>query len=255
MSQQDMMETDQLICVDHADRIIEGVDLTKRKGHEFGKDSPRGVLHRAFSLFLFDEQNRMLLTKRASEKITFPNVWTNACCSHPLHGMTPDEVDKDGSYPNFPGIQHAVRRKVRHELGMALPADLHTQFISRFHYWAADCITYGEEAPWGEHEVDYILFCKSEDPLAMTLNPDEVSDAKYVSIDEFQTMRKDPELLWSPWFLGIMDRGGLDWWADLERSLMGEHTHETIHFFDPPTEHAAAYNEEHHDRLTGVISK
>jgi isopentenyl-diphosphate delta-isomerase len=50
----------------------------------------KGLLHRAFSVFLFDSQNRLLLQQRASEKITFPDMWTNTCCSHPLN--TPDEL-------------------------------------------------------------------------------------------------------------------------------------------------------------------
>lgn len=41
----------------------------------------RGLLHRAFSVFLFDSNNRLLLQQRASEKITFPDLWTNTCCS------------------------------------------------------------------------------------------------------------------------------------------------------------------------------
>lgn len=50
----------------------------------------QGLLHRAFSVFLFDSQNRLLLQQRASEKITFPDMWTNTCCSHPLN--TPSEL-------------------------------------------------------------------------------------------------------------------------------------------------------------------
>jgi isopentenyl-diphosphate delta-isomerase type 1 len=45
----------------------------------------KGLLHRAFSVFLFDSQNRLLLQQRATEKITFPDMWTNTCCSHPLN--------------------------------------------------------------------------------------------------------------------------------------------------------------------------
>ena len=51
------------------------------------------MLHRAFSVFLFDDRNKLLLQQRASSKITFPSLWTNTCCSHPLYGQTPSEVD------------------------------------------------------------------------------------------------------------------------------------------------------------------
>ena len=44
-----------------------------------------GTYHRAFSVLLFDSSGRLLLQRRASHKITFPDVWANSCCSHPLH--------------------------------------------------------------------------------------------------------------------------------------------------------------------------
>ena len=50
----------------------------------------KGALHRAFSVFLFNNEGKLLLQKRASEKITFPDCWTNTCCSHPL--TRPDEI-------------------------------------------------------------------------------------------------------------------------------------------------------------------
>ena len=256
MDQEDMMETDMLIAVDPNDILIPGTTLSKRGGHTFNADTPRAILHRAFSFFLFDEQGRMLLTKRAASKITFPSVWTNTCCSHPLYGMTPNEVDVvPDAYPDFPGIKHAAIRKAKHELGIDPKYIDHNkiQFISRFHYWAADSITYGQDTPWGEHEVDYILFLQTKEPVPVKLNPEEVEEYKYVSLEELKEMRKDPDLLWSPWFLGIMDHSGFDWWSDLKGSLDGKYTHDTVHFFDPPVEHMATYNLPTHDRQTGVL--
>ena len=55
--------------------------MEKMEAHREGK------LHRAFSVFLFDKENRLMLQKRASCKITFPDVWTNTCCSHPLANL------------------------------------------------------------------------------------------------------------------------------------------------------------------------
>lgn len=73
MTQTDMMEKDTVIVLDDNDNII-GSE-SKRGSHEFRSDQPRGVLHRAFSVFLFDESTgELLLQKRASTKITFPNV-------------------------------------------------------------------------------------------------------------------------------------------------------------------------------------
>lgn len=59
----------------------------------------QGMLHRAFSVFLFNSKGELLLQQRAPEKITFPEYWTNTCCSHPLYN--PDELPEEnqlGSY-------------------------------------------------------------------------------------------------------------------------------------------------------------
>jgi isopentenyl-diphosphate delta-isomerase len=257
MDQEAMMESDRLIAVNENDRLVRNVNLSKRNGHTFNKETPRAALHRAFSFFLFDDQDRMLLTQRAGTKITFPNVWTNTCCSHPLYDMTPNEVDvADDAYPMFPGIKHAAVRKCKHELGIApenLPKE-DIQFLTRFHYWAADTVTYGDDTAWGEHEIDYILFLQVNGQVPVDANPDEVSDYKYVSMEEMKDMMEDPDLLWSPWFRGIMNRGGFDWWADLRGSLQGKYTNLDVTFFDPPKEHYASYNLPSHERKTGVLS-
>jgi len=256
MDQNALMESDQLVAVDENDHLIPNVELSKKKGHIFNADTPRATLHRAFSFFLFNKDNKLLLTKRAADKITFPNVWTNTVCSHPLSNMTPNEADAvPDAYPQFPGIKHAAIRKCRHELGIEpqyLPHD-QIQFISRFHYWAADTVTYGKDSPWGEHEVDYILFFKTDQEVPLVPAPDEVSDYKYVSLQELKDMMAEPGLLWSPWFCGIMERGGWDWWADLEGSLQGKYTNDKITFFDPPEAHRANYNLPEHTRKTGVL--
>jgi isopentenyl-diphosphate delta-isomerase type 1 len=71
-----------------------------------------GLLHRAFSVFLFDEQGRLLLQQRADEKITFPGFFTNTCCSHPLAIV--DELEEKGQL----GAKRAAQRKLLHELGI-----------------------------------------------------------------------------------------------------------------------------------------
>ena len=151
MDQNAMMESDMLIAVDENDVLIPDVKLSKRSGHTFNAETPRATLHRAFSFFLFDKDGRMLLTQRAASKITFPNVWTNTCCSHPLYGMIPNEADEvPAAYPEFPGIKHAAIRKLGHELGIDAKHIDHgnIQFVGRFHYWASDTVTYGSETPW-----------------------------------------------------------------------------------------------------------
>jgi isopentenyl-diphosphate delta-isomerase type 1 len=108
----------------------------------FEAGQPRGLLHRAFSVFLFDSRNRLLLQQRAASKITFPRVWTNTCCSHPLYGYSPTEVDTraDVESGETPGAKRAAVRKLLHELGIP-PAQLPLEqfkFLTRLHYCAAD---------------------------------------------------------------------------------------------------------------------
>ena len=93
------MKHDTCIVVDSEDNMVGRG--SKKECHIFTDQQP-GILHRAFSVFLFDEEKRLLLQKRAAHKITFPEHWTNTCCSHPLHGFDPPEVDvpeaiRDGS--------------------------------------------------------------------------------------------------------------------------------------------------------------
>ena len=102
--------------------------------------------------------------------------------------------------------------------------------------------------------MDYVLFLQSQEDVPVHANPDEVGEYKYVSIDELKEMLKDPELIWSPWFRGMMDRGIFDWWKDLEGTLAGKNTNEDVVFFDPPKEHFASYNLPSHNRSTGVLS-
>lgn len=84
------MEKDTCILVNEADDILGSA--SKAEAHRFNPKQPHGLLHRAFSVFLFDSQKRLLLQRRADSKITFPGVWTNTCCSHQLYGYEPPEV-------------------------------------------------------------------------------------------------------------------------------------------------------------------
>lgn len=259
-----MMESDHVIPVDKDDNPLGGLSISKREAHEFAPSSSRGICHRAFSVFLFNRRNELLLTQRAPAKITFPNVWTNTCCSHPLEGMMPDEVDRNSAYPRFEGAKRAAVRKLQHELGI-VPGDVPLQdlvFLTRFRYWAADTITYGTDTPWGEHEIDYIFFVKCDDEPTLNLNEEEVSDYEYVSLarlkeimsDDTKPLRDDGQkMLFSPWFRGIMERGGFEWMADLEGAYRGKYTSRDITFFDPPKEHYASYNLASHGRETGVL--
>lgn len=105
----------------------------------------QGLLHRAFSVFLFNSQNQLLLQQRAAEKITFPGMWTNTCCSHPLGvpGETGSSLEEA-----VQGVRRAAQRKLDHELGIKkaqVPVEKF-RFLTRIHYMAPS------DGKWGEHE-------------------------------------------------------------------------------------------------------
>ena len=162
---------------------------SKYAAHRFVSEQPRGQLHRAFSVFLFDHrENKLLLQRRAASKITFPSLWTNTCCSHPLYGYEPTEVDSpegiaDGSVP---GAKRAAIRKLQHELGIPpeqVPSES-MKYLTRLHYCAGDDFAENQAmsgGPWGEHEMDYILFIRPEAPITIEANPEEIDDTKYVT--------------------------------------------------------------------------
>ncbi|KAF2268761.1 isopentenyl-diphosphate delta isomeras-like protein 1 [Lojkania enalia] len=170
----------------------------------------QGLLHRAFSVFLFDSRNRLLLQQRASEKITFPDMWTNTCCSHPL-GI-PGETGV-GLEASVQGVRRAAQRKLGHELGIKadqVPLDKF-QFLTRIHYKSAS------DGKWGEHEIDYILFIKAN--VDLDVNPNEVRDSRYVSQDDLKAMFNDKSLKFTPWFKLICESMLYEWWSHLDSGL------------------------------------
>mmetsp|Transcript_13709 Transcript_13709/g.20880 ORF Transcript_13709/g.20880 Transcript_13709/m.20880 type:complete len:752 (+) Transcript_13709:140-2395(+) len=247
MSQGDMMLKDTVLVLSEDDKVIGSA--SKKESHVFDEKQPTGILHRAFSVFLFDEStNELLLQQRASTKITFPNVWTNTCCSHPLHGMEPPEVDLPEALENgeVMGVKNAAIRKLNHELGIP-PSQLDVtkfKFLTRLHYWAADTVTHGPESPWGEHEIDYVLFYIIPDKSVLTIkpHPDEVDAITWVTEDGLQEMLKDSSLLFSPWFRLIFQRwmtGKNSWWSDLKETMTTDKYCDYVNIsrFDPPKEH------------------
>ena len=118
----------------------------------------KGLLHRAFSVFLFDSQNRLLLQQRATEKITFPDMWTNTCCSHPLGipGETGSGLDE-----SIQGVRRAAQRKLDQELGIKaaqVPID-DFRFLTRIHYVSPS------DGKWGEHESKLISLVRGKEGL------------------------------------------------------------------------------------------
>jgi isopentenyl-diphosphate delta-isomerase len=226
-SQEEFMQKDMCILVNEKDEITG--HASKKDCHVWDAKQPKGLLHRAFSVFLFNDKNELLLQQRAASKITFPSVWTNTCCSHPLYGYDPTEVEaaKDTELGLAPGTINAAVRKLDHELGIPseqLPKESF-KFQTRLHYWARDESTAGKTSDdgswcWGEHEMDYILLMRTREDLKLSPNPEEVEDWKWVGPQELkEMMREDNSLLWSPWFR-IIEREFLHkWWSNLDEAL------------------------------------
>lgn len=233
------MERDECILVDTQDRIIGGASkaASHRRLRRDCEDHQAFRLHRAFSVFLFDDQDRLLLQQRAGSKITFPLVWTNTCCSHPLHGQDPSEVDgpKEVMAGRALGAKRAAVRKLGHELGITpdqLPLE-RFKFLTRLHYCAEDA-TDPEAGEWGEHELDYLLLARAPH-VALRPNPEEVEDVRWVTPDELRAMMAPSSgLRWSPWFRIIAERMLPGWWSDLEAALNSDaHVDGQIHALGP----------------------
>jgi len=159
------METNQVILVDHLDNQT-GV-MEKMKAHE------TGMLHRAFSVFVFNERHELLLHRRAIEKYHSPGLWTNTCCSHPM----PDE-----------NVLAAAHRRLMEEMGMQCTLFKSFDFIYHAHL----------DKNLIEHEFDHVFFGRSnENPIA---NPVEVCEWKWMALyDVFIDVQMHP-LKYTEWF-------------------------------------------------------
>lgn len=137
-----------------------------------------GLLHRAFSIFLFNSKGEMLLQKRAAKKYHSPNQWTNAVCSHPRNG----ETYLDGA-----------TRRLKEELGITANLSEKFNFI-----YKADV----GEGLW-EHELDHVFIGNYEGEF--NLNKDEVDEVRYVSMEELdQELSQNPEHF-TEWFKIILE--------------------------------------------------
>ena len=212
-----------VIVIDNDDNVLEPAN--KYVTHKWvNLIEPKNMLHRAFSVFLFNSKNELLLQQRASSKITFPDVWTNTCCSHPLH--CPEELDATNDQI---GVKRAAVRKLEQELGIKVGtiAPEKFRYLTRMHYKAPYIPGYGpltESTPtpeWGEHEIDYILFVKAD--VELQPHPDEVRDTQYVTPPKLkELMQKDSGLIWSPWFRKIVDQFFDTWTKDIDETINTE---------------------------------
>ncbi|XP_059437357.1 isopentenyl-diphosphate Delta-isomerase I [Corylus avellana] len=211
--QRRLMFEDECILVDENDSVV-GHD-TKYNCHLWEKIESGNMLHRAFSVFLFNSKYELLLQQRSGTKVTFPLVWTNTCCSHPLYRES--ELIEE----NALGVRNAAQRKLLDELGIPaedVPVD---QFIplGRMLYKAPS------DGKWGEHELDYLLFIVRD--VNVNPNPDEAADVKYVNRDELKELLRKADageggLKLSPWFRLVVDNFLFKWWDNVEKGTLKE---------------------------------
>lgn len=182
------------------------IGAESKKNCHLNSNIDKGLLHRAFSVFLFNSEEKLLLQQRSDAKITFPGCFTNTCCSHPLH--TPKELEEKDAI----GVRTAAQRRLQAELGIPVdqvPPEEMT-YLTRIHYKAQS------DGVWGEHEIDYILFMQKD----VDLNPDpnEIQSHCYVSKEELKEIlekAKKNELKITPWFSLIAETFLFKWWDNL----------------------------------------
>jgi len=157
---------EELILVDELDREIG----CKSKGDcHIGK----GLLHRAFSIFIFNSDNELLLQKRSAGKLLWPGYWSNACCSHPRYGES---------------MELAVSRRLVQELGFECPLI----FLYKFRYYAQ----YGGVG--AEHEYCWVYYGRLRGRV--DANENEVADWRFVDVSELEAELSEQPQQFTPWF-------------------------------------------------------
>ena len=165
------MQEERVILVDENDQKI-GL-MPKQEAHL------KGVLHRAFSVFIFNNKNELMLQQRALHKYHTPGLWANTCCSHQRDGESSIEAGK---------------RRLFEEMGFTADIKETTSFIYK--------------APFDngltEHELDHILVGNFEGEPA--INPEEVASWKWMDLEEVkQDIKTNPDI-YTPWFKIIFDK-------------------------------------------------
>lgn len=142
---------ERLILVDENDNVTGAMD--KLAVHK------AGALHRAFSVFIFNHDDEILLQQRADEKYHSAGLWSNTCCSHPLEGEKTNV---------------AVSRRLKEEMGIECNTEFQFSFIYKTVF----------ENGLTEHELDHVYFGKSNEmPVP---DPKEVKDWKYIKIEKLK---------------------------------------------------------------------
>lgn len=157
---------DELILVDEDDREI---GYREKMACHVG----RGYLHRAFSIFIFNDRDELLIQQRAGGKMLWPLFWSNSCCSHPRKGEN---------------VENAAARRLVEECGIACGL----KYIYKFQYSAQF------EDEGSENEICSVLIGKCNNEIAA--NPDEIANHKWIKIEDLQRdIERNPNK-YTPWF-------------------------------------------------------
>lgn len=160
-----------LILVDNQDNPIGIMD--KLEAHL------KGLLHRAFSIFIWNQKRELLIHKRAPNKYHSANLWTNTCCSHPQ----PNEATMD-----------AAIRRLQEEVGFS------TNLQHRFHFIYKTKL----ENNLIEHELDHVFIGEYNEDF--TPNPDEISETRWISIENLKNELETSPDNFTYWFKEIISK-------------------------------------------------
>jgi isopentenyl-diphosphate delta-isomerase len=175
-------DSDSLILVDDSDRDVG--QLSKAHCHE-GK----GILHRAFSLLIFNDAGELLIQQRSPSKRLWPLYWSNSCCSHPRSGES---------------MEAATRRRLLEELGLVCPL----KFLFKFQYQAQF------DATGSEHELCSVFIGRSSDRIE--INPAEILAWRWVSPEALHAhLASQGASQFTPWFTIEWARIWRDHWEEV----------------------------------------
>ena len=162
------------------------IELVNQDGGVVGKKEKFEVhknpvpLHRAISVIIFDkDKQKMLIQKRAADKPTWPLIWSNATCTHPL----PEESYKD-----------AAERRLQEEMGFTVPLSEAFKFTYKAEY----------DKTWGEHEYDVVFVGEYQGKVDPNFS--EVEDYKWIRVDELKKDILENSNSYSPWFKIILKK-------------------------------------------------
>lgn len=156
--------------------LVDGED--HETGYALKADVHRGAgqRHRAFSVFLFDEQQRLLVHRRSAHKPLWPGFWTNSCCSHPRRGEA---------------LESAVQRRLREELSCRATE---LQHVFRFEY----------HAPFGdvgsEHELCHVYLARAADTASVKGHALEIAELRWIPCDAVDVLMRTRPAELTPWF-------------------------------------------------------